>query len=275
MACWKYFFLLCWVCYLFVSAILLFTQGFLLKRDVIPEISGCELGVLPRIVSIVENKTNYDSIETREEMQLKGTNEKSTLFCQTSRHRVILIVVDAFKFEFAQRNINVKKNEELPYQNKLSTIHWLLDSKPNNTRLYKFIADPPTTTMQRLKGITTGSLPTFIDVGSNFATYEINEDNLLDQVKKADESIVFMGDDTWTGLFPGRFRREYSYSSFNVWDLDTVDKGVTQNLLPEIKNKDWKLLIAHFLGIDHCGHRYGPNHPEMSRKLKEVNKILK
>lgn len=46
----------------------------------------------------------------------------------------------------------------------------------------KFVADAPTTTLQRLKGITTGSLPTFIDVGSNFATSEINEDNFIDQV---------------------------------------------------------------------------------------------
>lgn len=46
----------------------------------------------------------------------------------------------------------------------------------------KLVADAPTTTLQRLKGITTGSLPTFIDVGSNFATAEINEDNIIDQV---------------------------------------------------------------------------------------------
>ena len=44
------------------------------------------------------------------------------------------------------------------------------------------MADPPTTTMQRLKALTTGSLPTFIDAGSNFATNEINEDNIIDQV---------------------------------------------------------------------------------------------
>ena len=36
----------------------------------------------------------------------------------------------------------------------------------------RFLADPPTTTMQRLKGLTTGSLPTFIDVSANFASYK-------------------------------------------------------------------------------------------------------
>jgi len=38
--------------------------------------------------------------------------------------------------------------------------------------------------MQRLKGLTTGSLPTFIDAGSNFASSEINEDNFLDQISR-------------------------------------------------------------------------------------------
>lgn len=30
-------------------------------------------------------------------------------------------------------------------------------------------------------------------------------------------------------------------------------------------------MIAHFLGVDHCGHKYGPLHSEMSRKLTEMN----
>lgn len=58
----------------------------------------------------------------------------------------------------------------------------MLAKYPHNTRFKKLIADAPTTTLQRLKGITTGSLPTFIDIGSNFATAEINEDNIIDQV---------------------------------------------------------------------------------------------
>ena len=34
-------------------------------------------------------------------------------------------------------------------------------------------------------------------------------------------------------------------------------------------------MVAHFLGVDHCGHRYGRDHPEMARKLKEVNDVLR
>lgn len=94
------------------------------------------------------------------------------------------------------------------------------------TRRMKFIADPPTTTLQRLKGLTTGSLPTFIDIGSNFATPEINEDNIIDQLIAHNRTAVFMGDSTWTELYPRRFKREYPFPSFNIYDLDSVDQSM-------------------------------------------------
>lgn len=51
---------------------------------------------------------------------------------------------------------------------------------------------------------TLGSLPTFIDIGSNFASSEIREDNIIAQLKSCGKRIVFMGDDTWMGLFPSK-----------------------------------------------------------------------
>lgn len=71
-----------------------------------------------------------------------------------------------------------------------------------------FIADPPTTTMQRLKALTTGSLPTFIDVGSNFASTAIIEDNWVEQIVSSGRNITFLGDDTWSllSLFSVLFR---------------------------------------------------------------------
>jgi phosphatidylinositol glycan class O len=114
----------------------------------------------------------------------------------------------------------------LPYQNKLPIINDLLKRDPDHARLLKFIADPPTTTLQRLKGITTGSLPTFIDMGSNFATPEINEDNVIDQIVTNNRTAIFLGDSTWTELFPKRFKRTFPYPSFNIHDLDSVDNGM-------------------------------------------------
>ena len=69
----------------------------------------------------------------------------------------------------------------------------------------RFRADAPTTTMQRIKGMTTGSFPTFIDISNNFDSSEISEDNLIDQILKVQtQNITFLGDDTWLKLFPGR-----------------------------------------------------------------------
>lgn len=138
----------------------------------------------------------------------------------------------------------------------------------------QFVADPPTSTMQRLKGITTGSLPTFIDVGSNFASDELIEDNLLSQMTSSGLNITFIGDDTWLQLFPKSFQRSFPFPSFDVWDIHTVDRGVEHHLLPEMMKPDWNLLIAHCLGVDHTGHRYGPEHPVMPLKLKEMNSLI-
>lgn len=84
-----------------------------------------------------------------------------------------------------------------------------------------------------------------------------------------------MGDDTWVGLYPNKFKKSFPYPSFNVKDLDTVDNGVWAHLFKEIENNDFDLLVGHFLGVDHCGHRYGPNHEEMARKLSEMNDVIR
>lgn len=84
-----------------------------------------------------------------------------------------------------------------------------------------------------------------------------------------------MGDSTWTELFPKRFVREYPFPSFNIFDLDSVDNAINAKLPEELAKDDWSLLVAHYLGVDHCGHTHGPLHSEMSRKLTEMNAVIK
>lgn len=176
--------------------------------------------------------------------------------------KVVLVVIDALRYDFVSRS-------------QLPSIWNIIDQHPHNCLLTKTVADPPTTTLQRLKGITTGSLPTFIDAGANFASGYINEDNLIAQLKSVGKNVTFMGDDTWVSLFPSHFHRRFSFPSFDIKDLDTVDNGILTHLEPELRRNDWQLLIAHFLGVDHCGHRYGPNHVEMSRKLGQMNEVIR
>ena len=123
--------------------------------------------------------------------------------------------------------------------------------------------------------VSTGSLPTFVDAGSNFASSNITEDNIISQLISLEKNITFMGDDTWGSLFPDSFHKSFPFPSFNVMDLHTVDNGVIEHLVPELKENDWDVLISHFLGVDHCGHKFGPNHPEMAAKLTQMDSVLR
>lgn len=71
------------------------------------------------------------------------------------------------------------------------------------------------------------------------------------------------------------FQRHYPFPSFNVKDLHTVDNGILLHLVPEVRRNDWDIVIAHFLGVDHCGHRYGPYHSEMAKKLLQMDEVIR
>lgn len=189
--------------------------------------------------------------------------------------RAILVVIDALRFDFATSH----DNNDRHYLNKLPVIQHLMDKHSQSSLLYQFRADPPTTTMQRIKGLMTGSLPTFIDAGSNFASSAVQEDHLLHHIKNRYKSIYFMGDDTWVRLYPEVFdsQRTFESDSFKMLDLDSVDNDILSHLWPVVEDKenDWNLTIAHFLGVDHCGHTHGPSHPNMARKLSQMNDVIK
>lgn len=98
--------------------------------------------------------------------------------------------------------------------------------------------------IQRLKGLTTGGMPTFIDAIDNFNSDAIREDTWVRQLSRAGKRVVFMGDDTWTSLFPDAFVRSYPFPSFDVKDLHTVDNGVIANLVPEIQKRRAMFFLA-------------------------------
>ena len=254
----RYLSCFCGLLLVYAFGIFIFTKGFLLKRVVVPQNSSCnpEMNDQPNFMPT-------------------PTNGEHGCWLPKRFKKTVIIVIDALRFDFAAYNTTVSDKKCPPYINKLKTIHQLLQKKPLHSRLYHFWADPPTTTMQRLKGLTTGSLPTFVDAGSNFDSSDITEDNFIDQLSKLNKNMIFMGDDTWNSLFPNRFTKSYHYPSFNVKDLHTVDNGVLKHLMPTLRNDKWDVLIAHFLGVDHCGHRYGPNHIAMAEKLGQMDDMLR
>ena len=186
--------------------------------------------------------------------------------------KTIVIFVDALRFDFIFTN---GQHYGLP------TLEFKLLNEPANAKLFKFIADPPTTTMQRIKALMSGSLPTFIDAGSNFNSYVIEDDNLIKQLHLNNKSVVILGDDTWLSLFEHEMIREHhTYPSFNIKDLDTNDQNVNEQLerIFDEKNQTplkWNLIVAHYLGLDHCGHSFGPKSPVIKRKLREIDDSIR
>ncbi|RDD40694.1 GPI ethanolamine phosphate transferase 3 [Trichoplax sp. H2] len=255
---WNLVLTVVWLWLLYVAGIHIFTKGFLLRRMEIANKSHC---------------SQPWRFNTAIQSLYQSNKEKDTCTIPAQYHRAILIIIDALRFDFVKYDENWMGQSY--YRNKLKIIHELMTTRPNQSRLYQFMADPPTTTMQRIKGLTTGSLPTFVDAGSNFQSSQISEDNFIHQLRQLNKTIVFMGDDTWEGLYPNVFHRSHPFPSFNVKDLHSVDNGVVKHLMPEMHRHDWSVLIAHFLGVDHCGHTYGPNHPEMSNKLIQMDTILR
>lgn len=65
---------------------------------------------------------------------------------------------------------------------KLTVLQKLAFGNESSAKIFKAFADPPTTSLQRLKGLTTGGLPTFVDVGNSFGAPAIVEDNFINQV---------------------------------------------------------------------------------------------
>lgn len=80
--------------------------------------------------------------------------------------------------------------------------------------------------MPRVKALTTGSVPSFLDLILNFAESDTSsslaaQDTWLAQLRRRgqekNEHVVFYGDDTWLKLFPGDFfGRSEGTSSFFV-----------------------------------------------------------
>ncbi|KAI0847842.1 hypothetical protein F5Y00DRAFT_240583 [Daldinia vernicosa] len=249
-----------WLLCIHIVGILLFTSGFLLTRLVLDEQSECDS---PPIEPLLEWKG-------------KGTVDGGCWHPKTF-DKAVIVLVDALRYDFT---VPVEEDDHAEvYHNALPFLYETSVKSPGNAFLRPFIADPPTSTLQRLKGLTTGTLPTFMDIGSSFAGTAIEEDNLLIQWRAQGKRIAHLGDDTWTALFPDYFQPNISraYDSFNVWDLHTVDNGVLDHIFPLLKpdqTQKWDVLIGHLLGVDHAGHRYGPNHAAMTAKLQQMNGFI-
>eukprot|EP00581_Thalassiosira_minuscula_P011788 CAMPEP_0183721204 /NCGR_PEP_ID=MMETSP0737-20130205/13555_1 /TAXON_ID=385413 /ORGANISM="Thalassiosira miniscula, Strain CCMP1093" /LENGTH=998 /DNA_ID=CAMNT_0025951175 /DNA_START=202 /DNA_END=3195 /DNA_ORIENTATION=- len=293
---------------LLTTGLAIFTQSFFLSRTSFEHRSSCKLGsagtLLQTALGLEPRHVDY----LRRSGFLTDDDIHSHNGCWVPRRvdSMAILVVDALRFDFARDHLPLSIGSRLfPSQNGTANHH-----ASDTSRLYQFVADPPTVTMQRLKGLTTGGLPTFADISGSFGGASIEEDSWVEQLKSVpwgrrhnshgemkilDEHprIAFVGDDTWVDLFPTQFDDCHPFPSFNTRDLDTVDNGCLEHL-PRLlggllgrtttsKNQEatggnstslFELIVAHFLGVDHVGHTYGPNNPHMESKLHQMDVML-
>lgn len=255
-----------------LAGLALFARGFFLTRHELGIESTCS------VVDLLDAELEADRFPRLS--QLREHDAFSECWDEPRYRRIVLVIIDAMRFDFAfGDSVGVPEW----YRGKMPTMRETLRDQPENAALFRLVADPPTVTMQRLKGLTTGALPTFIDFRNNFESPGVQEDNFLGQLRARDDGryAVFMGDDTWDSLYPEAFERSYPYPSFNARDLHTVDDGVLRHLWPELQRggspdaenseESCALLIAHFLGVDHVGHTFGPRSPAMTAKLQEMD----
>jgi phosphatidylinositol glycan class O len=237
--------LLLYITFIHLTGLYTFTRGFLLSRMAIPTVTPPYSLSSPPIIPATHKKA-------------------------------VVLIIDALRTDFISPH---HPEPASPNHHGILTLPAELWAKdPSRSLIFNTYSDPPTTTMQRIKGITTGSLPTFIDAGANFASTAIEEDSWISQLVAADKRVVFMGDDTWVNLFPASFHQSHPFDSFNVEDLHTVDNGVVEHLFPHLAPENqtqWDVLIGHFLGVDHVGHRVGPERDTMKAKLSQMDQVLR
>jgi ethanolaminephosphotransferase len=180
-------------------------------------------------------------------------------------NKVVVMVVDALRSDFV-------------FSDKSSMLFVQSLLRDGSAIGYTAFSNPPTVTLPRLKGITTGSTPNFLDAVLNVVEDDTSstlasQDSWLKQLKLAGKKIHMFGDDTWIKLFPGLFDKSEGTSSFFVSDFTEVDNNVTRNLDEELIQQNWDCLILHYLGLDHIGHKGGPESLFMPPKQVEMDGI--
>lgn len=208
--------------------------------------------------NVLKGDANF-LLETSLQQQSKPTFDK-----------LVLIIIDALRsdFVFDQSMSN------------FTFVHSLINS--GEAWGYTAFSNPPTVTLPRLKGITTGSTPNFLDAILNVAEDDSSsnlkdQDSWLKQFTRYGKRMRFFGDDTWLKLFPQEFfQQSEGTNSFFVSDFEQVDWNVTRHLDDQLATQsDWDVLILHYLGLDHIGHKGGAKSTFMPAKHIEMDSIIK
>lgn len=148
-------------------------------------------------------------------------------------------------------------------------------------------ARSPTVTLPRLKALTAGTQPVFLDLMSNIgegilsvdsgaASEGFSKSNWVETAYLSGLKLVFYGDNTWTRLFGERpFLRHLGIQTFFVYDIVATDLAISDRMNFELNQNDWNIMILHYAGVDHIGHVQGAYGPLMEPKLVEMDNAIR
>jgi len=142
------------------------------------------------------------------------------------------------------------------------------------------VAKAPTVTLPRLRALTAGTSPVFLDLLHNLSSQDESSPHgsnrsWIEAMKNDNKTLLLYGDDTWLRMFPaGTFSKESQGThSFLVTDTVEVDRNVTRHL-PLLFEKPWDGVVLHYLGVDHVGHVGGVASSLMIPKLQEMDAVI-
>ncbi|KAL6990203.1 hypothetical protein U1Q18_015951 [Sarracenia purpurea var. burkii] len=126
-------------------AILLFASGFLLTRTELPNHSNCsDVSQSPCV-----QPPPSVPLSDRENTSLHPNFNSQRCWTKPAIGRLVIIVLDALRFDFVAPSSFFE--DKKPWMDKLHVLQKLASREGSSSRIFKAIADPPTTSLQRLK----------------------------------------------------------------------------------------------------------------------------
>lgn len=87
--------------------------------------------------------------------------------------------------------------------------------------------------------------------------------------------MLFYGDHLWTSYFKQYFDEYAEFETADTRDIDSLDSAVRELVLSKLDNgSNFKLLVAHIIGVDSSGHNYNSKSLHLQRKLKDSQALI-
>ncbi|KAL7721565.1 GPI ethanolamine phosphate transferase 3 [Entamoeba marina] len=217
------------------------------------------------------------SVPLSQSSQCNDTQFTNTLYASTYDlkcwsqplfKRAVYLFIDALRYDFAYST-----PDETPYHGKMK--HMRTMGEPIHTKRYHYTAHYPTTTAQRLKGLTCGIVPSFVEAADTFNSPVIVEDSYVKQYHENGVKFNVVGNILWKNSFTTLLNDIKTGPSLDVTDRDSIDFQCASELKNQMKEGVNDVVLFHTLGLDHNGHYHRKiRHEEMYKKLEWQDEFI-